>query len=124
MPSGDLSSSATNCRDRASACGPSAVPGRSILVTPGIVELGDAHDAVHRKLGELSGATLDAIYVVNPARIPTFLAGAKAGGRAQVVTAARFSEAQAAIDKLYRNPSDVMLYENDLPDVLEETRLL
>lgn len=98
--------------------------GRSILVTPGIVELGDAHDAVHRKLGELSGATLDAIYVVNPARIPTFLAGAKAGGRAQVVTAARFSEAQAAIDKLYRNPSDVMLYENDLPDVLEETRLL
>jgi UDP-N-acetylmuramoyl-tripeptide--D-alanyl-D-alanine ligase len=79
---------------------------------------------VHRKLGELSGQTLDAIYVVNPDRIPTFLAGARAGGRAQVTTVARFAEAQAAIDTLYRDPNDVMLYENDLPDVLEETRLL
>lgn len=98
--------------------------GRSILVTPGIVELGATHDEVHRKLGELSGQTLDAIYVVNPDRIPTFLAGAKAGGKARVVTVARFAEAQTAIDQLYRDPKDVMLYENDLPDVLEETRLL
>ena len=64
------------------------------------------------------------VSVVNPARIPSFLAGAEAGGKAQVVTAARFSDAQAAIDKLYRDPRDVMLYENDLPDVLEETRVL
>jgi UDP-N-acetylmuramoyl-tripeptide--D-alanyl-D-alanine ligase len=98
--------------------------GRSILVTPGIVELGAAHDAVHQKLGELSGKTLDAVYVVNPGRIPSFLAGAKAGGRAQVLTAARFSEAQTAVGKLYRDPGDVVLYENDLPDILEERRLL
>jgi UDP-N-acetylmuramoyl-tripeptide--D-alanyl-D-alanine ligase len=98
--------------------------GRSILVTPGIVELGATHDEVHRQLGELSGRTLDAVYVVNPDRIPSFVAGAKAGGRATVTTVARFTEAQAAIEARYRDPKDVMLYENDLPDVLEETRLL
>jgi len=98
--------------------------GKSVLVTPGIVELGTRHDEVHRRLGELSGRLLDAIYVVNPDRIPSFVAGAKAGGKAIVETAQRFSEAQKAADREFRDPRDVMLYENDLPDLLEETRLL
>jgi UDP-N-acetylmuramoyl-tripeptide--D-alanyl-D-alanine ligase len=98
--------------------------GKSVLVTPGIVELGAAHESVHRTLGELSGKLLDAIYVVNPQRIPSFVEGAKAGGRATVMTAARFAEAQRAADTAFRDKRDVMLYENDLPDVLEEKRLL
>jgi len=98
--------------------------GKSILVTPGIVELGDRHEAVHRGLGELSGKLCDAVYVVNPQRIPSFLDGARAGGKAMVTTVQRFSEAQKAIDREFRDPRDVVLYENDLPDVLEEARLL
>lgn len=98
--------------------------GKSVMVTPGIVELGATHDQVHRALGELSGKLCDAVYVVNPARIPSFLEGAKAGGKATITPVQRFSEAQAAISKLYRDPRDVILYENDLPDMLEEVRLL
>lgn len=98
--------------------------GKSILVTPGIVELGARHDEVHRALGELSGARCDAVYVVNPQRIPSFVEGARAAGRAKVETVARFADAQRAIDGAYKDPRDVMLYENDLPDVLEEARLL
>ncbi len=94
------------------------------MLTPGIVERVDRHDELHRQLGELSGRMLDAVYVVNAQRIPSFVAGVKAGGRARVTTVTRFSEAQAAADKAYRDPKDVMLYENDLPDVLEEARLL
>jgi UDP-N-acetylmuramoyl-tripeptide--D-alanyl-D-alanine ligase len=98
--------------------------GKAILVTPGIVELGERHEAVHQALGELSGRLADAIYVVNPQRIPSFVAGARAGGRAMVATVQRFSEAQRAIEREFKDPRDVLLYENDLPDVLEEARVL
>ncbi|HVW91382.1 MAG TPA: Mur ligase family protein [Devosia sp.] len=98
--------------------------GKAVLITPGIVELGERHEEVHRRLGELSGRLLDAVYVVNPERIPSFVEGARAGGRAMVETVPRFGDAQRAADRQFRDTRDVVLYENDLPDVLEETRLL
>lgn len=98
--------------------------GRAVLVTPGIVELGASHDGVHAALGTLAGQTCDDIYAVNADRIPTFVAAAKAAGHAEVKSFARLSEARAEMARSLYGPKDVILYENDLPDVLEDKRVL
>jgi UDP-N-acetylmuramoyl-tripeptide--D-alanyl-D-alanine ligase len=97
--------------------------GRSILVTPGIAELGDAHDETHARLGVEAGDICDVIIVVNPDRIGSFVSAAGQGS-AELVEVATLSAAQAHVTSMGLGADDVVLYENDLPDVLEETRLL
>ncbi|KCV82854.1 Mur ligase middle domain-containing protein [Actibacterium atlanticum] len=96
--------------------------GRAILVTPGIAELGPEHDAVHTRLGEHCNGLVDVVYAVNPARIESFT-GALDAGQMAVHPVASFNQAKALFAQDMR-PEDVILYENDLPDVLEETRFL
>lgn len=96
--------------------------GRSILVTPGIAELGMEHDRVHAKLGEYAAGLADVVYVVNPSRITSFTHALAAAGKTPVEVAS-FSEARKALS-VEAEPADVILYENDLPDLLEEKRLL
>ena len=96
--------------------------GRRILVTPGIAELGLEHDRVHARLGTFSGARCDEIYVVNPSRVESFVTTAKAE-TAKVIEVPTFFAARAAIAKTLTK-DDVVLYENDLPDLLEEKRFL
>jgi len=96
--------------------------GRRILVTPGIAELGLEHDRVHERLGAFCAENCDVIYVVNPNRIDSFLKAANQG-KAKVIEVPTFSIAKALVSKdLEQN--DVVLYENDLPDLLEEKRWL
>ncbi|MCA0920705.1 Mur ligase family protein [Pseudooceanicola nanhaiensis] len=97
--------------------------GKAILVTPGVAELGDQHSVVHERLGKLSGEACDLVVIVNPYRIPTFQRAAE-GQRAEIVTKATLNEAQAYVRGLSLGAQDVVLYENDLPDVLEEKRIL
>ena len=96
--------------------------GRRILVTPGIAELGLEHDRVHARLGTYSGTRCDVIYVVNPSRIESFASAAKLE-TAQVIEVPTFYAARDAIAKSL-SKDDVVLYENDLPDLLEEKRFL
>lgn len=96
--------------------------GRAILVTPGITELGTEHDRVHAELGEFCNEHCDVVYVVNPDRIRSFVA-ALTSERVTVVEVATFAEARRRLAQ-DTAPTDVVLYENDLPDVLEERRLL
>lgn len=95
--------------------------GRAILVTPGVAELGDAHDAVHARLGAKASEICDSIYVVNPDRIPTFVAAAQQGN-AQICSVPNLGAARAELKTA--DAKDVILYENDLPDLLESKRLL
>jgi len=95
--------------------------GRAILVTPGIVELGLEHERVHTRLGALAAETCDEIHAVNPGRIPSFVQAAELVG-ATVHGADTLGTARAALKGTA--PEDVILYENDLPDILEERRLL
>ena len=95
--------------------------GRAILVTPGVVELGLEHDRVHARLGALAAECCDEIHAVNPDRISAFVDAARAGG-ARVYPAATLGAARAALRDA--DERDVILYENDLPDILEERRLL
>ncbi len=97
--------------------------GRAIIVTPGIAELGIEHDEVHQRLGSQCGELCDIVVVVNPERIPSFV-GSMAGTRARVIEVPSLQQARGELAELQLTPADVVLYENDLPDILEEKRLL
>ncbi|MDC9701125.1 MAG: UDP-N-acetylmuramoyl-tripeptide--D-alanyl-D-alanine ligase [Alphaproteobacteria bacterium] len=98
--------------------------GMAILVTPGLVELGYLHDQVHEELGLFCKGLCDRVYVVNPSRIPTFISALFHAG-IDYSGVQNFSEAHRVILELYgKEARNVILYENDLPDLLEEMRFL
>lgn len=92
---------------------------RRILITPGVAELGLKHDKAHLKLGKKAAETVDIAIVVKPERIPTFLQGLKSGtGNPEIQTFEQFTEARIWLDQNAR-AGDVVLVENDLPDLYE-----
>jgi UDP-N-acetylmuramoyl-tripeptide--D-alanyl-D-alanine ligase len=97
--------------------------GRAVLVTPGIAELGEEHDEIHQRLGTHSAALCDVIVAVNPARISTFVSAVE-GTQVQLLRASSLNEAREILGELNLGSADVILYENDLPDLLEEKRFL
>jgi UDP-N-acetylmuramoyl-tripeptide--D-alanyl-D-alanine ligase len=94
--------------------------GRRILVTPGMVELGAAHDDEHRRIGRLAASHVDVLVAVAPYRVaPLAEAFAAAAPAAEIVSCAGFAEAQAWMARNIAT-GDVVLLENDLPDLLEQ----
>lgn len=96
--------------------------GRAILVTPGIAELGLEHDRVHAELAASCNELCDLVFAVNPSRMPSFVTALdpKKLCIQEVSTLAEARKLLAAEE----DEKDVILYENDLPDLLEEKRLL
>jgi UDP-N-acetylmuramoyl-tripeptide--D-alanyl-D-alanine ligase len=93
--------------------------GRRILVTPGMVELGSEHDAEHAKIGRLAAAHVDVLLAVAPHRVaPLVAAFAEAAPGRAVVSCPTFADARFWLDRHLASP-DVVLIENDLPDLLE-----
>jgi UDP-N-acetylmuramoyl-tripeptide--D-alanyl-D-alanine ligase len=94
--------------------------GRTILVTPGMVELGAAHDEDHHKIGRLAGQHADVLVPVLPERIPTLVKGYReTNPQGILVPTASFTDAQRWLQENVRN-GDVVLLENDLPDLYEK----
>jgi UDP-N-acetylmuramoyl-tripeptide--D-alanyl-D-alanine ligase len=94
--------------------------GRRILVTPGMVELGAAHDDEHRRIGRLAAAHVDVLVAVAPHRVAPLAESFKeAAPEAQIVSCPGFAEAQAWMARNVVS-GDVVLLENDLPDLLEQ----
>ncbi len=93
--------------------------GRAILITPGIIELGSAHDEVHKTLGALAAEICDIVIVINPTRIPTFIEGFYTNHGKTLKEFDRFEQAQEWIFK-NKQEGDVILLENDLPDIYEQ----
>lgn len=92
---------------------------RSILITPGIVELGKTHDEIHREVGAYAASKCDVCLVVQPGRIPTFIEGFETAHRgAQLIQVDSFDIAQKWLAENMK-PDDVILLENDLPDLYE-----
>ena len=93
--------------------------GRRIIVTPGVAELGEKHDEVHRQLGAKAAETTDITIAIRPDRIAAFVEGFKsANTTAELLTFDRFNDARAWFDAQL-GPDDVILIANDLPDLLE-----
>jgi UDP-N-acetylmuramoyl-tripeptide--D-alanyl-D-alanine ligase len=94
--------------------------GRRILVTPGIVELGQAHDEEHRKIGELAANQVDVLLAVVPDRIKSLtLTYASLNPNGAVLPCLNFAAAHSWMNENLR-PDDVVLLENDLPDLYEK----
>ena len=93
--------------------------GRKILITPGMVELGQIHEDAHKKIGLYAGEVCDVAIVVKGKRIPSFIAGfQETGAGKKIEKVESFNEAQKWIAK-NKQDGDVVLIENDLPDIYE-----
>ncbi len=93
--------------------------GRRILVTPGMAELGTEHDAEHARIGRLAGEHVDVLLAVAPHRVaPLMAAFAEAAPQREVVSCPTFADARLWLDRNLAG-GDVVLIENDLPDLLE-----
>ena len=99
-----------------------AVPGRrKVLVTPGMVELGERHEVEHETLGRRAAAVCDTVVLVGPDRTAPILAGLRAAAfpAEHVIVVGSLAEATARLANLL-GPGDVVLFENDLPDTYDE----
>lgn len=93
--------------------------GRKILITPGMVELGKIHDEAHKSIGAYAGQVCDVAIVVKGQRIPTFINAFKESGAGkQIHEVESFDEAQRWIAQ-NKQDGDIVLIENDLPDIYE-----
>lgn len=94
--------------------------GRRILITPGMVELGDLHEAEHERLGKLTVKHTDIVCVVTPDRIPSYVRGLEAenDGTVTVMTFATQDAAETWVKSNWK-AADAILFENNLPDLYE-----
>jgi UDP-N-acetylmuramoyl-tripeptide--D-alanyl-D-alanine ligase len=94
--------------------------GRFILITPGMVELGDMHAEQHKTVGVRANDLCDIVIAVNPDRIKDFTDRIDAD---KLVCAESLKQAREWLAANGR-AGDVVLYENDLPDVyIEKIRI-
>jgi UDP-N-acetylmuramoyl-tripeptide--D-alanyl-D-alanine ligase len=95
---------------------------RRLLVTPGMVELGELESELNRRFGEHAAAVCDLAILVGPTRTAPIREGLAAGGMdaASVHVVRDITEATALLARLTR-AGDVVLFENDLPDTYAET---
>lgn len=95
-----------------------SMPARQrVVVTPGIVELGELQREANEQLGRAAAAVADVLIVVARLNREAILTGAQ-GGKARVLSVASLDEATAELAKIL-GPGDAVLFENDLPDQYE-----
>jgi UDP-N-acetylmuramoyl-tripeptide--D-alanyl-D-alanine ligase len=94
---------------------------RRLLVTPGMVELGELEAELNARFGEQAGAVCDLAILVGPLRTAPIREGlAAAGMDSENVHVVRdIAEATTLLGALTR-AGDVVLFENDLPDTYAE----
>lgn len=94
--------------------------GKRILITPGMIELGDKQDELNEEFGFKAATCCDIAIVVGEYNREAIVAGLERGGmpREGIRTAATFTEAQAMMQGL-SGAGDIVLYENDLPDTFK-----
>jgi UDP-N-acetylmuramoyl-tripeptide--D-alanyl-D-alanine ligase len=95
--------------------------GRKVLVTPGMVELGVEQDARNEEFGAKAAKTCDFVILVGTRQtIPIRRGLESAGFEADHITSVRnLNEGLEALTGIVR-AGDVVLFENDLPDLYEE----
>jgi len=89
---------------------------RSIVVTPGMVELGDRQDAENARFAQEAAHTATDLVIVGHTNAAGLLAGARQGGSGADVLRVTTRDRAVAWVTEQAGPGDVVLYENDLPD--------
>ncbi len=89
-----------------------------VLVTPGMVELGQRQEALNRELGEYAATRCDYAVLVGLKQAPPLKEGLLAGGfpAERLFVAATLQEGLAWVNRLPNEGGRIVLLENDLPD--------
>lgn len=96
-------------------------PGRRIIITPGMVELGGKEDKYNRDFGRQIAQSADVAILVGKRHTQPIVDGLNEKGfpKKEVYVVGTLDEAAALLGKIGR-PGDVALFENDLPDNYSE----
>lgn len=91
--------------------------GRKILITPGMVELGDAEEREHRQMGLLAADVCDYVILVGPTQTRSIADGLRAKNYPEdrLAVVQDLDEATRYLQTIVHS-GDVVLFENDLPD--------
>ncbi|MBV9818163.1 MAG: UDP-N-acetylmuramoyl-tripeptide--D-alanyl-D-alanine ligase [Solirubrobacterales bacterium] len=94
---------------------------RRILVTPGMVELGEQEAELNEAFGRQAAAVCDRVILVGPQRTRPIERGLRAGGMApEAIEVVRDIAGATAVLARTTRAGDVVLFENDLPDLYTE----
>lgn len=98
--------------------------GKKVLVTPGMVELGEREYEENRRLGEQAADVCDLVILVGPTRTTPILEGLKAAEypSQQIIVALNLEEVKQHLATQVQ-AGDVVLFENDLPDNYNEEKI-
>ncbi len=92
-------------------------PGTRIVVTPGMVELGDREAEMNREFGEAMADCCDIAILVGKRRSEAIREGLEFGGfpEEKMIVVGSLAEAAERLRTIAK-PGDTILFENDLPD--------
>ena len=98
-----------------------AFPGNRIVITPGMVELGEKEYEMNREFGEAMAGCCDTAILVGKKRSEAIAEGLRTGGFAEsgLHVVSSLDEATVLLRQIVR-PGDTVLFENDLPDNYSE----
>ena len=94
--------------------------GRRIIVTPGMIELGDKQQELNREFGKKIAVCADLAIVVGEYNREAIVEGIESvtPRNAEVRTVASFADSQQLLSGMLK-AGDTVLYENDLPDTFK-----
>lgn len=94
--------------------------GKRIVITPGMIELGDRQEFHNRAFGRKIAGSADVAIVVGLYNRDAIMAGVEEGGMEadRVHAVDSFADAQRLLASMVA-PGDTVLYENDLPDTFK-----
>ena len=96
-------------------------PGRRIIITPGMVELGEGEDEFNRNFGRKMADCVDVAILVGVKHTQPIADGLKEAGFAEEnIHPVKSLDEAAALLRQIGKPGDVALFENDLPDNYSE----
>lgn len=95
-------------------------PKRKIIVTPGMIELGEKEDFYNQQFGEMIAEVCDYVILVGIRQTAAIHAGLQHKNFTQdsIYVAKSFDDANQHLQQMLQ-PGDVVLFENDLPDNYE-----
>ena len=98
--------------------------GKKVLVTPGMVELGEREYEENKRFGEQAADVCDLVILVGPTRTTPILDGLKAAEypSQQIIVALNLEEVKQHLATQVK-AGDVVLFENDLPDSYNEEKV-
>ncbi|MCX6085439.1 MAG: UDP-N-acetylmuramoyl-tripeptide--D-alanyl-D-alanine ligase [Caldiserica bacterium] len=98
-----------------------AFPSRRVLVTPGLVSLGDVEDVENVRAGKRAAKAADVVILVGPKKTRSVREGLLSAGfpEASILSARSLEEVTGLMQSLLA-PGDTVMFENDLPDTYNE----